>query len=350
MASLPENARSVIDALDSDASTMDREELIECYRLQVLARTFDEKAVSLHRQGRIGTYAPLAGHEATQVGAAAALAPEDYCLPTYRDHAIYLTRGLDLASVLLHLRGEGNYVDREDPETLRTFPLTIPIATHLPHAVGIGMAANYCDDEVAALASFGDGATSEGDFHEALNFAGVFDAPAVFLCQNNGYAISTPFEQQTASESIAIKADAYGIEGVRVDGTDLLAVYETVSEALTRAREGGGATLVEAVAYREGAHTTTDDPGKYRDETEADEWPDPNERTRRYLADEYGWTDEDDERVHRWATERVEEAVTEAENADPYDLDDAFEHVYAELPASLRRQRNEVVENPSVRR
>ena len=350
MASLPQNIKSAMDVDGSDSTAMSREELVECYRLQVLARTFDEKAVSLHRQGRIGTYAPLAGHEATQVGAAMALSPEDYCFPTYRDHAIYLARGVDLASVLTHLRGAGNYVDRADPETVRTFPPTIPIATHLPHAVGVGMAADYHDDDVVALASFGDGATSEGDFHEALNFAGVFDAPVVFLCQNNGYAISTPFERQTASEPIAIKADAYGIEGVRVDGTDLLAVYETVSEALARAGDGDGPTLVEAVAYRTGAHTTTDDPTKYRDESEAEEWPDPNERTRQYLVDAHGWTDEADAQVHEWADDRVQHAVEEAETADPYDLDDAFENVYARPPASVLEQREEVVDDPSVRR
>jgi pyruvate dehydrogenase E1 component alpha subunit len=342
----------------------------ELYRTQVLARTFDEKAISLHRQGRIGTYAPMRGQEAAQVGAAAALSETDYCFPTYRDHAMYLQRGTDLADVLCHLLGQGNYVDREDtgersspspPSTssheaddVRTFPPTIPIATQLPHAVGVGMAADYRGDDVATLASFGDGATSEGDFHEALNFAGVFDAPAVFFCQNNGYAISVPTERQTASATIAQKADAYGFEGVRVDGNDVVAVYEVVSAALERARSGEGPTLVEAVTYRRGPHTTTDDPSKYRDDDGNDVPPcaekDPLDRTREYLEATHGWSEADETALRESAERTVERAVQAAEGRPSPDVDEMFDHVYAERPERFDRQRERVAANPEVDR
>ncbi len=333
---------------DVNLSATDVEKM---YRLQVLARTFDEKAVSLHRQGRIGTYAPLQGQEAAQVGAAYALSPDDYCFPTYRDHGIYITRGYAIRDILLHLSGAGNYVDREDAEGLRTFPPTIPIATQLPHAVGVGMGANYKDDDCAVLASFGDGATSEGDFHEALNFAGVFETPTVFFCQNNQWAISVPRKRQTASATIAQKAQAYGFEGVRVDGNDVLAVYRTVSDALERAKEGEP-ILIEAVTYRQGAHTTTDDPTKYRDDAEVDEWAekDPLVRTREYLEIEHAWTDKDEEALRQEAKEQVAESVKAAEAHDGYDVDAIFDHVYANEHPRYPQQRAAVPENPDVER
>ncbi|WP_115863770.1 pyruvate dehydrogenase (acetyl-transferring) E1 component subunit alpha [Halorussus litoreus] len=334
------------------APDLSRSAVEELYRLQVLARTFDEKAVTLHRQGRIGTYAPLAGQEAAQVGAAYALADEDYCFPTYRDHAMYLARGLDLEDVLVYLNGEGNYVDREDPETLRTFPPAIPIATQLPHAVGVGMAADYRGDDCASLVSFGDGATSEGDFHEGMNFAGVFDTPTVFFCQNNQWAISVPRERQTASATIAQKAQAYGFEGIRVDGNDVLAVYDAVRDALDAAKAGEGPRLIEAVTYRQGAHTTTDDPSKYRDDEEVAEWrkKDPVERTREFLEDVHGWTDEEERDLREWADERVVEAVAAAGERTGLDVDDIFEHVYATSTPRLGRQREQVVDEPEIER
>ncbi|WP_240148866.1 pyruvate dehydrogenase (acetyl-transferring) E1 component subunit alpha [Halorubellus sp. JP-L1] len=335
-----------------DDHSVSAERARSLYETMVLARTFDEKAVSLHRQGRIGTYAPMAGQEAAQVGAAAAMPDRDYLFPTYRDHAMYLQRGLDLREVLLHLSGDGNYIDREDPADLTTFPPTIPIATQLPHAVGVGMAAKYKGDDVASLVSFGDGATSEGDFHEALNFAGVFETPTVFFCQNNGYAISVPRERQTASATIAQKAQAYGFDGVRVDGNDVFAVYDVVTEALEKARNGGGPTLIEAVTYRKGAHTTTDDPSKYRDEADAEDWrlEDPLDRARTYLGEEFEWSETDEAATQEWATETVKEAVTAAEEHTGYDAGEMFENVFAEMPAHLREQRRDLVADPQVER
>ncbi len=322
----------------------------ELYRTQVLARTFDEKAVSLHGQGRIGTYAPLLGQEAAQVGAISAITPRDYCFPTYRDHAMYLSRGFSPTDLLIHLLGRGNMVDTNPEGTRNTFPPTIPIATQLPHAVGVAMAADYRDDDVVSLVSFGDGATSEGDFHEGLNWAGVYDAPVVFFCQNNGYAISTPTDQQTATPTIAQKARAYGFDGVRVDGNDVLAVHEVVSEAVETARSGGGPTLVEAVTYRRGPHTTTDDPSVYRDDDEPEAWAekDPLDRTREYLADVADWTEADDEAVQEWATDLVAECVVEAEDHTGLDVAAMFDHVYAEDPPRYEDQRAAVVDEPEV--
>ena len=355
MASHLDDLVSVMPELDHDgtegmkpAPSHSDETLLELYETQVLARTFDEKAISLHRQGRIGTYAPMQGQEAAQVGAAMALREVDYLFPTYRDHAMYLSRGLALSEVLRHLMGRGNYVDREAPADLRTFPITIPIATQLPHAVGVGMAASYKDDDVVAMASLGDGATSEGDFHEALNFAGVFEAPTVFFCQNNGYAISVPRERQTASATIAQKADAYGIEGVRVDGNDVLAVYDVVTEALERARSGDGATLIEAVTYRQGPHTTTDDPDVYRDDAEGNDWDDPLERTREYLEASMDWTEADDEAVRERARERVRMAVETAEAEVDPDPETMFDHVYADDHPRYRDQRTRLPDDPYV--
>ncbi|MFC7045180.1 pyruvate dehydrogenase (acetyl-transferring) E1 component subunit alpha [Halobacteriaceae archaeon GCM10025711] len=322
----------------------------QAYRWQVLARTFDEKAVNLHRQGRIGTYAPLRGQEAAQVGAAMALADDDVAFPTYRDHALYMVRGVPPRDILLHLNGAGSNVDRQDADDLWTFPPTIPIATHLPHAVGAAMAADYRGDDRAAFVSFGDGATSEGDFHEALNFAGVFDAPAVFFCQNNGWAISVPVDRQTASDTIAQKADAYGFDGIQVDGNDVIAVYDAVTDALDRAQAGEGPTLIEAMTYRQGAHTTTDDPTRYRDEGEVEEWMDrdPLERTRQYLERHHDWTEEDETSLREWAADQVADALDAAERHDDHPVSEMFDHVYADEPASLAAQRDELVDEPDT--
>jgi TPP-dependent pyruvate/acetoin dehydrogenase alpha subunit len=214
----------------------------------------------------------------------------------------------------------------------------------------MGMAADYRGDDIATLVSFGDGATSEGDFHEALNFAGVFETPTVFFCQNNGYAISVPRERQTASATISQKAQAYGFDGVRVDGNDVFAVHEVVSDALEQARAGGGPTLIEAVTYRKGAHTTTDDPSKYREDADAADWrlEDPLDRARTYLEEEFGWSEQDEDATQEWATSEVADAIDAAESHTGYDVGEIFEHVYAELPAHLREQRRQVVDDPDV--
>jgi pyruvate dehydrogenase E1 component alpha subunit len=330
---------------------VDRANVVELYRTQMLARTFDEKAISLHGQGRIGTYAPMRGQEAAQVGATAAIRQTDYLLPTYRDHAMYLQRGFELEDVLLHLLGERNYIDHADPEQLRTFPITIPIATQLPHAVGLAMGAQYHRDDTAVLVSFGDGASSEGDFHEALNIAGVFEAPVVFFCQNNGYAISMPTDRQTASATIAQKARAYGFEGVRVDGNDVVAVETVIEDAIEAARNGEGPTLVEAVTYRQGPHTTTDDPSRYRDEDPPEcRDRDPLAITRERLESAGGWTESDEQQLREWATDRVETAVENAEASTGLTPEEIFTHVYASETSRLRAQTRQLPDDPQPRR
>lgn len=329
-------------ATDSESLGEDLESL---YRQQVLARTLDERAVNLNRQGRIGTYAPLRGHEAIQVGAMAAITDRDWVFPTYRDHAMWLARGFAVADVLYYLTGQGNFVEAAT-ETVRTFPPTIPVGTQLEHAVGAAMAATYDDSDAIALASFGEGATSTGEFHEAMNFAGVYQAPVVFLCQNNQYAISVPVERQSGSETIAIKADAYGFNGVRVDGTDVLAVNRAIEDAVADARAGAGPTLIEAVTYRQGPHTTADDPSRYRPDSESDHWPDPIERSRAHLRKHCGWTEEEESQVRDWAAAQVEAGITAAERRDDPTMERVFDTVFADATKRLTRQRSDIPPDP----
>jgi len=317
----------------------------------VRARVFDERAVALQRRGWMSGYPPFEGQEASQVGTAHALADDDWLFPTYRSNAAQLARGRSPADILRFRRGFSEYEAAGGPETRAgrrpvTFTQATPIATQLPHAVGAGMAANHRGDDRIACACLGDGATSEGDFHEALNFAGVFSAPVVFVCENNGWAISVPTDRQTASETIAGKANAYGFEGLRVDGNDPIAVYETVTEARESAL-AGDPVLVESLTYRQGAHTTSDDPDRYRDAAAEDlpDWrtADPLERYADYLREECvveaGFVDA----AREAADEEIAEAVATAEGSEA-DPGDVFDHAYAALPARVRNQRRAVAE------
>ncbi|GAB6932730.1 pyruvate dehydrogenase (acetyl-transferring) E1 component subunit alpha [Calditerricola satsumensis] len=312
---------------------------LSLYRQMVLARTFDRKAVNLQRTGRIGTYAPFEGQEAAQVGSAAALDPGDWLFPTYRDHAATMTFGQPLLTILLYWSGrlEGCV----PPEGKHILPPYVPIATQIPHAVGAAWAAKLRGEKTVTLVYFGDGAASEGDFHEGLNFAGVFQVPVVFFCQNNGYAISVPFARQSASRTIAQRALAYDMEGVRVDGNDVLAVYLVTKKALDRARAGGGPTLIEAVTWRYGAHTTADDPTKYRDqqESQARRAFDPVDRLRRHLMAEGLWDDEQEAALLAECDARVSAAVRELEAYPPADVAHLYDFVLAELPWFVREQR-----------
>jgi pyruvate dehydrogenase E1 component alpha subunit len=321
--------------------TIADETLLALYDDMCLARHFDERAVSLQRQGRISTYAPLRGHEAAQVASAHALGDDDWCYPTYRDHAAKYVRGMDLATMLQAMRGHGD--GYRVAEGVNVMPEYIPIATQVPQAVGAAWAGRLQGRDDVTLCYLGDGATSEGDFHEGLNFAGVFDTPTVFFCTNNQWAISVPRERQTASETIAGKAHAYGFEGVQVDGTDPLAVYEVTRMAIEKARDPLGderrPTLVEAVTYRTGAHSTADDPSRYRDGV-PEEWRDrdPLERYESFLR-AHGLLDDDRAAAaEERAREAVADAVDRAEAARD-DPDAMFEHVYAESTADLERQR-----------
>jgi pyruvate dehydrogenase E1 component alpha subunit len=334
---------------DADVPDLDDDTLVQMYRNMRLARHFDQRAVSLQRQGRMGTYPPLSGQEGAQIGSATALAEADWIFPSYREHGAAYVRGLELSQTLRYWMGDerGNSL-----EGLNIFPVAVPIATQIVHATGAALASDLKDEEDKAfLCYFGDGATSEGDFHEGLNFAGVFDVPAVFFCNNNQWAISVPREKQSASATLAQKAHAYGFEGVLVDGMDPLAVYKVTHEALEKAKNPDPAaddapgratrpTLIEALQYRFGAHTTADDPSVYRDEDEVERWKakDPIPRLETYLRDEGILDDERVEAITESVEDEVADAITEAESIERPDPASMFENVYEERTDRLREQ------------
>ena len=320
--------------------------VLKLYRAMLLGRRLDERMLSLQRQGRLGTFPLIKGQEAAQVGAVAALDPADWMVPAFRETAAELWRGRSIENLLLYFGGydEGGAV----PENVNNLPICVPVASQLPHAVGLGWSIHYRAGKEVVMAFAGDGATSAGDFHEALNFAAVFQAPVVFVIQNNQWAISMPRARQTRAKTLAQKALAYGMPGIQVDGNDLLAVYVAAQEAVERARSGGGPTLIEAVTYRLSMHTTADDPKKYRTAEEEAEWAarDPLPRFQAYLV-EKGLLDEEqvaalEEEVKAEIQAGVESAEAQMKNlGDPLDM---FEHAYAELPADLREQRAELAD------
>ena len=330
------------DGLDSDA-------LIRMYRAMVLLRTFDERAVTLQRQGRIGTYPPFWGEEGNQVGALFACRDRDWIFPSYRQSALGMLRGIPAATYFAYRRGFGGDLGFWNPREHRFAPSCVPIGTHLPHAVGFAWAAQIAGDDACALVFFGDGATSEGDFHEAMNIAAVRRVATVFFCVNNQWAISTPFNRQTASETIVQKAGAYGMPGERVDGFDPLACYGATDRALDRARSGGGPTLIEALCYRIGPHGTADDPARYRDPAEADRWrrQEPVGRLGRYL-NRLGVLDEPGiDEARRAARAEIDRAVEELEATAPPATDVLFDHLYAsERPWTLEEPRARLRADP----
>ncbi|MFA1820370.1 pyruvate dehydrogenase (acetyl-transferring) E1 component subunit alpha [Virgibacillus oceani] len=308
-------------------------------------RTFDRKGKALQRQGRIGTYVPFEGQEASQVGSALALQTDDWLFPSYRDHGAALTFGADMDKTLLYWNGriEGSLPSKKK----NILPASVPIATHLPHATGAAMAEKYKGNQNAAIAYFGDGATSEGDFHEGLNIASVFKAPVVFFNQNNGFAISVPMEKQMNSETIAQKAEAYGIPGVRVDGTDIFAVYFTVMKALERARLGKGPTLIEAVTWRFGAHTTADDPTKYRDQEKSDQMrdaKDPLLRLERFMKKNNLWEEKWIKKIQADIELELNKAIEMMENYGETNIADMFDYVFEQPTWTIQEQKKMLME------
>ncbi len=326
---------NVDTALEPELST---EELKRLYRAMLLGRRLDERMVRLQRQGRIGTFAPIKGQEASQLGTVACLRPSDWMVPSFRETAAMIWRGWPIEKLLLLFAG---YLEGGQPAPdQHDLPITIPVATQIPHAVGLAYAAQYRGDDAVVMTFFGDGATSEGDFHEAMNFAGVWHVPIVFVCQNNQWAISVPLKKQTHSRTIAEKALAYGFPGLQVDGNDILAVCAAGREAVARARAGEGPTLIECVTYRLGVHTTADDPTKYRSAEEVAEWErkDPLTRFGTYLHKRNLL----EEGLEAQVDAEIAEAIRRFEATPPADPLTMFDHVYGELPPDLRAQRDEV--------
>jgi 2-oxoisovalerate dehydrogenase E1 component alpha subunit len=328
------------------------EDLRRLYGAMVLCRMLEARMMKLQRQGRIGFFMTATGEEAAILGSAHALEKTDWILPCYREYAAALYRGYPLKDFLCELLGNAadNTKGRQMPIHIAVRDVyfgsvSSPVGTQIPQAMGMAWAAKMRGDATVCLAYFGDGATSQGDFHVACNFAGVYKVPALFFCRNNGWAISTPTAVQTASETLAQKAVAYGIEGVRVDGNDLLAVVEVTRRAAERARRGLGATLIEAVTYRRGAHSSSDDPSVYRDEAEPRAWEakDPMARLRTYLERKKLWSEKDEKRTEREAQADVQRALEEAEAIPPPRPHTLFEDVFADLPWHLREQRDELL-------
>jgi pyruvate dehydrogenase E1 component alpha subunit len=312
------------------------ETLLELYRSIVLLRTYDERSVVYHRQGRIGTYAIFWGHEAIQAGAVQALGDDDWIFPSYRESAIGLLRGMPPETVLHWWRGHP--AGWWNPADWNLASISVPIASHVPHAAGLAWGKKLRGEDAVAVAFFGDGATSEGEFHEGVNLAAVMEAPAVFVCNNNGWAISTPLEAQTRAETLADKAVGYGIPGVRVDGTDVLAVYDAVREAVERARGGGGPTFVEAVHYRTAPHGTADEPSAYIDaeRVESERRRECVGRFERYLRRAGLIDDGLVEQVKSEALEAMRAGIAAAEAAAPADPELLFANAYAVPPGSIR--------------
>jgi len=317
-------------------------ELVKLYRAMVLSRTFDLKAVSLQRTGRLGTYAVSLGQEAVSVGVGSAMRTEDVLLPSYRDNGALLWRGVKLEEILLYWGGDerGSYWSGPAHD----FPFCVPVGSHAPHAAGVAYAFKLRRQPRVAVCLFGDGATSKGDVWEAMNFAGVQKLPVLFVVNNNRWAISVPLSVQTASETLAQKAIAAGFPGEQVDGNDVIAVRAAMDEALAAARAGEGPRLIEAVTYRLGDHTTADDAARYRppEEVQARWKEEPIVRLRAYLTAEKAWTKDQEEALAAECQARIDEAIARYLATAPRPPQTMFDHLYAELPKAYAGQRREV--------
>ena len=320
------------------------------YRAMLATRLLDTKAMSLQRQGRIGFYVPCAGQEAAQIGSAYALRAGDWTLPTYRDSGVAILRGIPFKDLINHLMGnsEDAMQGRQMPNhwgysKINYVSIASTIAAHLPVASGVAMGMKLRKEDSVVMSFHGEGATSEGDFHSAYNFAGVYKLPIVFICENNGWAISLPSSMQSASRTFAEKAGAYGFEGKRVDGNDAIAVYTASKDAVEKARRGGGPTMIECLTYRMGPHSSSDDPNRYRTKEEIEDWreKDPIERFRVYLDSKNVWSKDYEAKLRSEIEAEIVQAISEGEKVPPPDLETMFTDVYHDLPWNLKEQLDE---------
>ena len=319
---------------------IDDETVIKAYKAMLYTRTADEMAVSYQRQGRMYTYPPNIGQEAISVAAGMIIRENDWLVPAFRELGAWLAKGVSLKEIFLYFMGNEEGSNFKNANHM--LPFSIPIGTHFLHAAGIGYSINYRKKDEVVFTFTGDGGTSEGDFAEALNFAAVWKAPVIFTVQNNQYAISVPVRNQTKSVNLAIKSYAYGIPGIKADGNDFFAMYAAYKQAADYAKAGNGPVLIEAFTYRKGAHTTSDDPSKYRsvdEELEGDK-TDPLKRMKKFI-DKKGIWKEDEEKLIEVFRAEIDQQFTEAENFTPYQLEDVFQYSYVDLPDDLKKQKAE---------
>ena len=307
------------------------EQVKKLYEILVLIRVFDQKAFNMQRQGRLGTYIQFKGQEACQAASAIVLEDKDWVFPMYRNSGLLIARKHPITQVLQYWNGDERGL--KSPDNVNNFPIAIPVGTHMIHAAGAAWAAKLKGTKDVAITYFGEGATSKGDFHEAMNFAGVYDAPCIFFCENNQFAISVPRSKQTHAETIAQKSIAYGFEGIQIDGMDVFAVYKATKDAIDKARAGKGPTLIEAFTYRMCDHSTSDDASRYRNKEELEMWmkKDPIDRLEKYMRKKGLLDDAYKAKVLEQSQQKVENAVTEFEKIQNPDPKDMFKYVYAEM-------------------
>ncbi len=337
--------------LDKDGSVIrplpevanQRETLVALYRSIVLTRTFDQKAIALQRTGNLGTYASSLGQEAVFAALGAAMQPKDVLVPYYREYGTQLARGVTMTELFLYWGGDERGMDYAGPR--EDFPICVPIATQIPHAAGVALAMKYRKEPRVAVAVFGDGATSKGDFYEAANAAGVWNLPLVLVVNNNQWAISVPRSQQTVCQTLAQKAVAAGFGGEQVDGNDAIAVLDRLSAAVEKARNGGGPSLIETITYRLADHTTADDASRYRSKEEIKaHWEyEPIKRLRQYLIASQFWDPKQDEELHQTCRREVEDAAKAYLETAIQKPSSMFDYLYENLPETLRPQRDELV-------
>lgn len=328
----------------------ERDTLTDFYRMMVKTRLFDQKAIALQRTGQLGTYPSCTGAEAINIGIGFALQDKDIFVPYYRDHGTQLLRGVSMAEILLFWGGDERGNDFQHEKAQHDLPNCIPIATQLSHAAGIATTQKYRHQHQATLATCGDGACSRGDFHEALNLAGVWQLPLVTVINNNQWAISVPRELQTASETLAQKGIAAGIESIQVDGNDVIAVYHHVQQALEKARKGKGPTLIEAISYRLSDHTTADDATRYRNIEDVNEaWhKDPIKRLQHYLHQQQWWDERQEQDLVAQSKQEIQRAVEEYISIEPQVANSMLNYLYHELPDALAQQHKQLSTSPPV--